>query len=286
MKGRHPRAVEGLAQGKTIFATMKLHVLLPSLSIAPYVHNIVVLENSRSYEGKGHILPLIANGYPSLSFQVSDPALSTADGETVDALFLLGQNIQPLELFIRGSLTLITYFFYPPVVRALFGYDAQELTNFRLDISGLPPAKGMHLCERLVEAGSLEERLAWMDRYILKLAEPNYGDVSRSILHATQAIRAGKGLVSLKHIQEDLRVTERTFQRLFDQHVGVTPRMYSRICQFHAAFQQLSECRFERLSDVAYDNGYADQSHFIRAFREFTNNAPLEYLGKRPERED
>jgi AraC-like DNA-binding protein len=36
--------------------------------------------------------------------------------------------------------------------------------------------------------------------------------------------------------------------------------------------------RFEKLTDVAYDNGFADQSHFIRSFREFTNVTPNTYL--------
>jgi len=32
-----------------------------------------------------------------------------------------------------------------------------------------------------------------------------------------------------------------------------------------------------KLSDVAYENGYADQSHFIRSFREFTGYTPSQY---------
>jgi AraC-like DNA-binding protein len=32
------------------------------------------------------------------------------------------------------------------------------------------------------------------------------------------------------------------------------------------------------LSDIAFENGYADQSHYVRAFKEFTNITPKDYL--------
>jgi AraC-like DNA-binding protein len=31
------------------------------------------------------------------------------------------------------------------------------------------------------------------------------------------------------------------------------------------------------LSDIAFENGYADQSHFIRAFQEFAGFTPNQY---------
>jgi AraC-like DNA-binding protein len=56
--------------------------------------------------------------------------------------------------------------------------------------------------------------------------------------------------------------------------------MYSRVCQFNTAFQQLNHYHFIKYSDIAYDNGFADQSHFIRVFKEFTNLTPSDYLQK------
>jgi AraC-like DNA-binding protein len=82
-------------------------------------------------------------------------------------------------------------------------------------------------------------------------------------------------------VQKELRISERTFRRLFDLHVGISPKMFSRICQFDSAFQQLNTDQFSKLSDVAYENGYADQSHLIRSFKEFTTFSPSEYLKKR-----
>jgi len=49
------------------------------------------------------------------------------------------------------------------------------------------------------------------------------------------------------------------------------------VAQFNAAFQQLQQNRFTDMVAVAYEHGYADQSHLIRAFKEFTNHSPSEF---------
>jgi AraC-like DNA-binding protein len=65
---------------------------------------------------------------------------------------------------------------------------------------------------------------------------------------------------------------------MFEKNIGIAPNLYRRICQFNSAFQQLNNRKYCKLSDIAFENGYADQSHYIRAFKEFTNLTPKDYL--------
>jgi AraC-like DNA-binding protein len=83
---------------------------------------------------------------------------------------------------------------------------------------------------------------------------------------------------ALLKVQKELYITERTFQRMFEKNIGIAPSLYRRIWQFNNAFQQLNNRRFTKLSDIAFNNGYADQSHYIRAFKEFTGITPKDYL--------
>jgi AraC-like DNA-binding protein len=122
-----------------------------------------------------------------------------------------------------------------------------------------------------------------MDDYVLRLAASGHSDVNDAIAYATRTIRKANGLISLKDLQGELCVTERTFQRMFESHVGLSPKMFRKICQFDAAFRQLNQGQFTRLADLAYEHDYADPSHFIRVFREFTNRSPKEYLKDIPD---
>jgi AraC-like DNA-binding protein len=82
----------------------------------------------------------------------------------------------------------------------------------------------------------------------------------------------------LPAILQKLKINERTFQRIFKKYVGVTAVQYRRICQFELSFTQVRSKEFQSLTDIAYANGFADQSHFIRSFKEFAHTTPKNYL--------
>jgi AraC-like DNA-binding protein len=176
-----------------------------------------------------------------------------------------------------GHLTMEAWFLKPHRLGPLFGIRADEATDLSVELGHWPIVREMGLMERLGSAATLEERLRAMEEFVLRLCAVAR-DGNRVAGYATQLIAGRNGLVTLRSLQEELRMTERSLQRLFAEHVGVSPKVYSRICQFQPAFRQLSTGDFSRLSDIAYDNGYADQSHLIRTFREFTGCTPTEYL--------
>ena len=101
--------------------------------------------------------------------------------------------------------------------------------------------------------------------------------IDAGIQYATSHILATKGKTSLKGLQHQLNFTERTFERRFEQYVGISPRLFSNIAQFQAAIRMPDSGRFSKLSDIAYANGYADQSYSIRWFKKFTGLTPLEH---------
>ena len=256
----------------------------PSPALADTVSHITVLEVD-GLAGEVSI-PLVAKAAPSIVYQCSGGGAGSGGGEA--SLVLYGQNIQPFVFQASGHLLMIAFFLRPHRLAALFDFRASEVTDLCLDLAFLPEVRGSGLLERLAAAArlgerpgtvaALDERLRLMQGFITNLCAASSGGVNDTAGYAIGVIRAANGLISLRKLQTELRVTERSFQRLFDLHVGVSPKQFSRICQFQPAFQQLSMGRFDRLSDIAYDNGYADQSHLIRVFREFTGFTPGEYL--------
>ena len=58
------------------------------------------------------------------------------------------------------------------------------------------------------------------------------------------------------------------FERLFNELIGANPKEYARIVRFQKSLKLLQH-DFENinLAQLAYQCGYADQSHFIREFK-------------------
>jgi len=92
-------------------------------------------------------------------------------------------------------------------------------------------------------------------------------------------IHAAHGKMTVKELAIELRVSERSLHYLFEKSVGVSPKMYVRLTRFHHAFQQLSIMpQHDKLTQLAFDLGYFDQSHFIRDFQKFTAHSPGAYV--------
>jgi AraC-like DNA-binding protein len=251
---------------------MKVFNNIPAPEISDYVDRILVIENARVTTPFG--LPLFANGTPTLLFQTTRGSIKN---NATSNLTLFGQTVFPETLLLKEDFTLIAYFFKPFSLTSLFGLSARELTDNPVDLNLLSPTITHELQERLLNAGTTAEMISLLNQYIYRLIVKTKVD-SQLIRYATGLIAHNTSKESLLHVQKEIHVTEKTFQRLFIKSIGIAPNLYRRICQFNAAFQQLNNRRFAKLSDIAFDHGYADQSHYIRVFKEFTGVTPNEYL--------
>ncbi|GAA0554882.1 AraC family transcriptional regulator [Chitinophaga japonensis] len=253
---------------------MQVTYLPPAIRVAEYVREILVIEDCRVTNP--FVLPLFANGTPTLLFQTAKGQI----GHATNNLTLFGQTVFPDTLTIREDFTLIAYFFQPYALNSLFGVSAQELTDNPIDLNLLPAQVRAGLQEQLLNATGSSEMIALLDNYIFSLTTRIKTDM-RIIKYAVEKIASAPSKKNLAVVQQELYMTGRTFQRLFRKNIGIIPTQFRRISQFNAAFRQLNQLQFKNLTDLSFSNGYADQSHFIRAFREFTSLTPGEYLAYR-----
>lgn len=246
--------------------------LPPPAALTDYVDSILVINNNTCPDG--FLLPLFANGMPTLVFQT---AKAMRQNRTIGHLTLYGQTILPDMLRFQGDFTLIAYFMHPCSLISLFGIGPGELTNTCTDLGELDRVKKIRLQEQLLNETGLAGRLRLIDDFLFGLSESSEFK-KHEVVYATRRLKRMKGPGTVTDIRKDLAVTERSLQRLFQQNVGISPRLYKRVCQFHGAFQQLNRSRFSRLSDIAFLHGFSDQSHFTRVFKEFTGITPSDYL--------
>src|SRR6187399_1377121 len=241
----------------------------PTDKLSEYVQDILIIENY--HVTVPFCLPLFANGTPTLLFHTAQGQFKKNSGY----LTLFGQTILPDKLQIKDNFTLIAYFLKPYSLISLFGISAQELTDKPVDFNLL--SKKTDLQEQLLNSATASEMILVLDDYIFSLIPKNNKD-NPLIKYAAEKIFKSPTRHILSEIQKDICVTERTLQRMFEKNIGVSPNQFRKIHQFNRAFRQLNNRQFQSLSDIAYDNDYADQSHYIRAFKEFTNITPKEYL--------
>ncbi len=64
----------------------------------------------------------------------------------------------------------------------------------------------------------------------------------------------------------------------FKKFLGLTPKVLHRIIRFNDILQQIQHQKSINWSQITYLSGYADQSHFIKEFKEFSGFNPQEFI--------
>ncbi|QRQ62090.1 AraC family transcriptional regulator [Sphingobacterium multivorum] len=65
----------------------------------------------------------------------------------------------------------------------------------------------------------------------------------------------------------------------FSRKLG-SAKQFAKMVQFQAAFKQLNSKDFRKITEIVYENGFSDQSHFIRVFKTFTGTTPASFNKK------
>jgi AraC-like DNA-binding protein len=245
-------------------------------SLTEYVKHIAVMGSDVNVD-TGHSFSVFADGSPGIIFQQSTGGMFLDNKRKLSSLFVYGQTVKPIVLNTHQHFEMIVMILQPHVLKPLFGFSAKEVTNNCLDLKLVPASSRLNLTEQLCNASNTEAQAAILINFLSYLIQKNNVEPENDLQYAANKIMDGKGSTSLKYLQAKLNVSERTFERKFEQHVGVSAKMLSTIAQFQASLRQLKNNQYAKLSDIAYDNGYSDQSHFIRSFKKFTGFSPLQY---------
>ena len=241
----------------------------PHQLLSEYVRTVLIVEGIAGPDNK---LPLFTNGMPAF-------LCSTAESRgtiNVLQLTLYGKSTPPDIWALKKNETIIAYFFKPFSLASIFNVSAAAIVKEPFELSKWDAHTTNALKTQLAYAQNTSGKIDVLDGLLLhqlKQQEKECDIIRRS----TDRIMTDFNKEVLSELLEELKLNERTFQRIFKKFVGITPSQYRRICQFKLSFERLREGNFEKLTEIAYQTGFADQSHFIRSFKEFTEITPKDY---------
>jgi len=80
-------------------------------------------------------------------------------------------------------------------------------------------------------------------------------------------------------LAQQLGVSRQHLALQFRQQVGISPKLFARICRFRAVSHGLTSLAGQQdWAQVALQYGYFDQSHLIHDFQEFARSSPEAWL--------
>ena len=254
---------------------MRFQQLEDNHPLSPYVRSILSLENKKDESNTR--LPFYADGFPGLIYHDAGNRLGIhPHNKKFSPLFFYGQTIHPIEIRIKGRFKLIIFQLYPFVARSLFDIDLPSLTDGCKDMTAvLYPNLPLDLRTKDIDA-----QIDSISNALNDLVQRKSQTFNSSIRIAIEKILRSKGQKNLRELAAELGISSRSLERNFFQHTALKPKQFARIIQFQSSLIQLSVKDYNKLTDIVYENGYADQSHFIRVFKSFTGKIPSRFISE------
>lgn len=97
------------------------------------------------------------------------------------------------------------------------------------------------------------------------------------LIHVVNEIINKNGVVNVKELSDQCFLCHRQFERKFKEQVGFSAKTFSKLIRFNAVLEN-SEKQRTSLTQMAYDFGYYDQSHFTQDFKQFSGYTPRQYF--------
>ncbi|MBO9204269.1 MULTISPECIES: helix-turn-helix domain-containing protein [Niastella] len=248
---------------------------VPTEILRPYVKNYTLISIDHDLVDE----VFYPSGYVDLVINVSaGNAITLIDGRRrkLPEVEVLGHLTSPSRLTAtKGTSVLIARIF--PFASSLFITDSMsEFTNFATDAAGIFSREISTVYYSLMEAVSLEQKIAVLEKFLIGKLIKNEKQHRKSMLIG-QVCRDVFSMDTFesKTLSSAYGLSERYIEKLFVDRVGISPRALFSVHRFNKSLG-LVLTSGRKLTAIAYDCGYHDQSHFIKDFTKFTGITPFE----------
>ena len=221
--------------------------------------------------------PQFADGHVSLVFELGHTC--EADGRWCpDSSGVRGTVTGPMSRVGRTEGTdrpeMVGIYFRPARVHSFLRVAVSELTDNAVGIDDLWGTTGSRLASELCEldeSGRIDRLESTLLAH-LGTGRPRTGSLRLERLAASVLRRQGR--VTVGAMAQATGVSRQHLTRQFRSHFGIGPKLYSRLARFQSGLVYAGCGERIDWAQAALDMGYADQSHMIAEFRQFSSLTP------------
>jgi AraC-like DNA-binding protein len=256
---------------------MEYNTFTPSEVIAGFVKCYWTLEApATTAPERQRIVP---DGCMEMIFHYGDPYqqyISENESIIQPSCFVFGQITTPLEIEPTGRTGIFSVRFHPDGFTPFATLPLKEMENRAVPLNELFGQEGIQLGMELLSAANTTERIAIVENFLQQqLATPRAIDcIARQSVAVMLQLN---GQVSVDGLLEQLQINRRQLERRFAATIGLSPKQLAKIIRLQATLKMLDNKQFNSLTELAYENGYFDQAHFIKDFKEFTGISPRQF---------
>ena len=186
---------------------------------------------------------------------------------------VVGPNTERLNLTFGNNHLVIKIGFQPGGLYRLLGIPMEEMLKYKeFDGEDIFGYEINDTIDALANADNNAERKAIAEGFIFsrlnKLKKP------LPIDFVLPDILKYSGMVKIEQLAQNACLSNRQFERVFKERIGLSPKFYSRLVRFTKAWLLRENNPAITWTEIAYECGYFDQMHLIRDFQAFAGTNP------------
>ncbi len=179
-------------------------------------------------------------------------------------------------VFRHGECDIFAVRFFPGYGRRFLKYPACEFTEQEIPLSDVIPNSAL-LLEQIAAEDSLYGRINVFERFYQQFSRPEI-ETPDWVKYITGQIISSHGARSMTDLSQDIGYSSRYISKLFNEYVGMPPKLFSRIVRFQHVLAALMQERYDGIVEEMMELGYYDQNHFIKEFKKFSSFTPKKYM--------
>lgn len=269
---------------KGVSSAMRLHSWKPTAALQPFVSHFAVREASLGSVGIYHPLPPRTDCFLEFYFEDRFRVVDVASGRIHQAprVVLVGPHGKRREDLIHtGTLRVFHIGFTPTGFATLFRIPGKLIANLAESADCVLGPSILQLEQQLAELPIPCWRSAAETFLLDRLISTRPSAGATLAARVAHSLLKHRGSLSLSKLARNEARSVRQIERVFEDHVGLSPKLYSRIARLQTAVQLSQLERVPDWSAVALAAGYFDHSHMGRDFRDLAGATPSGFHGLR-----
>jgi AraC-like DNA-binding protein len=260
-----------------------IHRIRPvSPALAPHVEHLWVARGYLPADWRNMILP---DGAMELIINLGDPQKLCALGNPAKHTifrhsWISGERTAPIVIDEIGYVHLVGARLRAGGAWPLLAIPLREFTNQVVELETILGREIGDLRDQLGESPDDDSRFDLLESWLIQRTRSRT-QPTRSVSYALRMIHGELDAVRIGKIADTIGISHKHLLREFDRCVGLTPKLFARLCAFQRVIRSVGHTAEVDWADTAATCGYHDQAHLIHEFRAFSGLTPANYLTKR-----
>lgn len=233
------------------------------------------------FDPKNRKQKIIPDGCVEMTFNFGDK-IKRYTSETEFVLhpnaMIMGQRTKSFDILPTGNVDTFAICFYPIGFANFINTPLENLVDKEIPISELfEQTEADELEQQMIQSIETPQRVNIIETFLLrKLNKKN--TISNIVKSTVDVLLKTNGTTPINIILKDDRSKRRQLERHFKKQIGISPKQLGKAIRLQTTLSLLLNKKSETLTDIAYENGYFDQNHFIKDFKELIGVTPKEFL--------